>query len=170
MGTLDIFRKKPLQLEATTGQWEKYIQLAHQYPIGDVNAVRQLLTNLNTRQFQTELEFHMLPVVDGAVSPDVQYDIPHIRVTTTGPVIRAVLEKLPRTVRKGTDQRHIFWQIRLDDWNSWDHQMGETTLLSVFLNCHDEKEACFLLPDDPNSHTNWGVILNMHDEHFPKKD
>lgn len=160
--------RKDLSQSPETEQWRRYIEDCHQHPIGDIKSVRQTLTDLNTRQFQSRMEFHLIPVVNGAISPDVLEEIPHIKVERTGPVIQELLNRLPESVRKGTDPRYEVWQIRLDEHDSWEHLQGTTTLLTVLLNSHEEGEACFLPDDDPNSHTNWEVIKKMHQEHFEK--
>lgn len=141
----------------------------------DLQGVQEILDRLNTKALATNYEFHLHQVVDGVTPPNVA---PHyfdgktlrqpLKWEVTGPVIQPVLNKLPSSVRSGMDENHEVYQIRLDDYNSYEHLMGTTTLLTVFLNIRPEGGRCYLLPDDPDSVKNWRALLDMHAEQFPQ--
>lgn len=141
----------------------------------DLQGVEEILARLNRNAMTTNYEFYLHQVIDGVTPPNVA---PHyfdgsalrqpLKWESTGPVIQALLDRLPSSVRSGTDENHEVYQIRLDDYNSYEHLMGTTTLLTVFLNIRPEGGRCYLLPDDPDSVKNWGVLLAMRAEHFPQ--
>ena len=158
--------------------WEAFVSSCHKNPMNiDLQGVEEILARLNRNAATTSYEFYLHQVVDGVVPPNVAPDaiisgnavLHHpIKYEVTGPVIQALLDKLPSTVRSGTDENHEIYQIRLDDYNSFEHVMGTTTLLTVFLNIRPEGGRCYLLPNDPDSVKNWGVLLDMHAEQFPQ--
>lgn len=160
----------------TPAMWEAFIKRCKDLPINvQLQDIQRLLDELNTKTLQTNYAFHLQQVVDGVIPPNVA-DLYHdgkkwtqpIKFEITGPIVQAVLDKLPQSVRSGHDENYEVFQIRLDDINSWDHLMGTTTLLMFFLNIRPEGGSCYLLPDDPLSTQNWNNLIQLHERHFPK--
>ena len=156
--------------------WETFVSECRRNPMNvDLQGVQELLDRLNTKAMTTKYEFHMHQVVDGVIPDNVA---PHyfdgkalrqpLKWEKTGPIIQSVLEKLPESVRSGVDENHEVYQIRLDNYDSFEHLMGTTTLLTVFLNIRPEGGRCYFLPNDPDSKTNWDVLTSMYNKHFPQ--
>ncbi len=149
--------------------WESTVDACHSFPMARLDQIEGMVDSLNSRTVETNYEFHLQPVIDGEVPPNVA---PHyklagkwrqpIKYERTGPVIQAVLNKLPPTVRSGADENHEVYQVRLNDLSSFENTMGTTTLLMVFLNCRNEGGNCYMFPDDSHSHQNWEVFKDMH--------
>ena len=169
---------KNLSEQGITPQtWEAFVSACHNSPMNvDLQNIQDILDKLNTKTVDTHYEFNLQQVTDGVTPPNVAplyspdsktLDQP-IKYETTGPVIQEVLKKLPDSVRTGQDEIYEVYQIRLDDHNSYEHAMGTTTLLTVFLNIRSEGGRCYLLPNDPDSVQNWGVLKGMYSKHFPQ--
>lgn len=160
----------------TTPRWETFVSECRTNPMNiHLQGVQEILDNLNTKTVTTNYEFHLHQVIDGVIPPNVApyyFDGKSFRQPlkweATGPIIQEVLEKLPSSVRSGNDETYEVYQIRIDDYDSFEHLMGTTTLLSVFLNIRPEGGRCYLLPNDPDSVTNWNTLLTMHAEQFPQ--
>lgn len=156
--------------------WETLIKECHQHPLqADMEIIQTMIDTLNTQTLQTGYEFHLQQIVDNVVPPNVAplYHDGHewtkpIKAEKTGDVILGVLSKLPASVRNGSDELYEAYQVRLDDFNSFEHVMGTTTLLIVFLSVRNEADACYFFPDDTDSVTNWEVLKDMHAKQFPQ--
>lgn len=156
-------------------EWDMLVEACHDHPIATLEQIYDLLEQLNTKKAETEYEFYLQPVVEGEVQLNAN---PHffiggrlVEVTKSerpGPVIRALLSKLPQSVRTGQDDWYEVYQIRLNELGSYEFMMGTTTLLCVILCCRAENDACYLFPNDPNSQKNWSVLVDMHAEQFPQ--
>lgn len=164
----------PIEYRITTAMWETFVLACKNHPMNiGLQGVQRLLDDLNTISSKTNYGFDLQQVIDGVTPPNVA-DLYHdgekwtqpIKAERTGDVVQAVLNKLPQSVRSGTDENYEVFQIRLDDFNSWDHMMGTTTLLMFLLNIRPEGGHCYLLTDDPLSVQNWDNLKRMHAEHF----
>lgn len=157
------------------GGWEGTIEACHAYPMARLDQIEAMIDSLNGRTAETNYEFHIQPVVDGTTPPNVA---PHyrngkkwqqpIKYEKTGPVVQAVLDSLPQSVRTGQDENCEVYQIRLNDLSSLENMMGTTTLLTIFLNLRYEGGNCYMFPDDPSSHQNWEVIKDMYGQNTPR--
>lgn len=167
----DIIQPK----DEAPNSWEALVARCQENPMGaDLPTIRDIVDNLNTRTSQTDYAFLLLPVVEDAELPNAA---PHyydgqklrqpIKAEVSGPVIQALLDKLPPSVRSGQDPLHRVHQVRLDNHQSFEHQMGTTTLLFYFLECRHMENARFLFPDDLISVSNWDSFKQMHAEPFP---
>jgi len=167
----------PSEQGITAKAWEGYVSMCRKSPMNvDLQDIQDMLDKLNSKTIYTKYEFYLHQVIDGVTppnvaplySPDGKTLQQPIKCERTGPIIQAVLEKLPYSVRMGRDENYEVYQIRLNDLNSFENLMGTTTLLTVFLNIRYEGGRCYLLPNDQDSVTNWGVLNNMYAKHFPQ--
>lgn len=158
------------------GGWDNLVSQSRERALGtDVPTIFKILTALNTQTANTGYGFHIQPVVDGVIPPNVapyyqlgQEFVQPIKVEKTGPVIEALLQQLPDSVRTGQDEQFRVHQIRLDDYSSWEHMMGTTTLLMVFLEDTLIADGCFFFPGDDNSVKNWEVIKDLYAASAPQ--
>lgn len=166
----------PSERGVTPQAWEAFVSESKKKPLNlDLQGVEEILDRLNRNAMTTSYEFYLHQVVDGVIPPNVA---PHyfdgkalrqpLKWEKTGPIIQALLDRLPTSLRTGNDENYEVYQIRLDDYNSLEHVMATTTLLTMFLNIRSEGGRCYLLPDDPDSGKNWSVLLNMHAEQYPQ--
>lgn len=167
----------PSEQGITAKALEAFVNECRKSPMDiDLQGIQDFLDMLNTKTLETDYEFHFHQVVDDVVLLNVApyyFDGKTLRqpiklLEKVGPVIQSVLDKLPSSVRTGQDENFEVYQIRCDYYNSFEHLMGKTTLLTVFLNIRSEGGCCYFLPNDPNSMTNWQALKNMHAEHFPQ--
>lgn len=161
----------------SSSNWEKTVVECHQWPLGvRVQTIQRMLDELNSKTVQTNMAFHLQPVVDGVITPNVapyyhdgvKWTKPIKLYEKTGPEVQALLDKLPQSIRSGTDEIFEVYQIRLDNFRSYEHLMGTTTLLLFFLMCRDEGDLCYFFTNDHDSYTNYGVLKNMYSKHFPQ--
>lgn len=151
------------------------VEEAKKFPIPSIEQIHSILEALNTKAIETGYEFHLQPVVDGVVPPNVApYYILNGELTqpykleATGQVVQAMLDSLPPSIREGKDDFFEVHQIRLNQHGSWEQQMGTTTLLAMYLHSKHEGGKCYVFADDQDSFGNWQRIENMHNQHFPQ--
>lgn len=160
-----------------SSNWEKTVVECHQRPLGvRIQSIQHILDELNSKTFQTNMAFHLQPVVDGVITPNVspyyhngvKWTKPIKLYEQTGPEVQALLDKLPQFVRSGTNKIFEVYQISLDNFCSYEHLMGMTKLLLFFLMCRDEGDLCYFFANDHDSYTNWDVLKKMYSKHFPQ--
>lgn len=162
--------------EVFDSAWLNRVKEAKQFSMGNVEEIHKVIEDLNTKATQTGYEFHLQPVINGVVPPNVApyyvLDgklVQPFKYETTGPVVQAMLDSLPPSIREGRDQFFEVHQIRLHEFGSIEEiAAATTTLLVMYLHCKHEGGQCYLFLDDPESHENWKRLQAMHQKHFPQ--
>lgn len=157
-------------------RWKETVNKCHQLPLGvGIQTIQRMVDGLNSKTLKTNLVFYIHQVVNGITPPNVapyyhngvEWSKP-VKAERTGHEVQALLDKLPHSVRSGKDEIYEVYQIRLDNYQSYEHLMGTTTLLLFFLMCRDEADLCYFFADDKDSYTNWEILKNLYSKHFPQ--
>lgn len=159
----------------STEYWSEFVAQCAKKPLASWETIDHTVEKMNTVRGTTGCSFILMPVVEGIVGPMVVKDVhvtggvfrPVAQSENVGPEIQKVLHQLPDSVRNGVNAQHEVWQIRLNASGSYEERMGGTTNLLIILLRDKATGACYFLPEDGDSETNWSILQETYTENFP---